>query len=105
MNRYFIIILMILILPISPLTGSHSHVNLDKASIMEQQTLVDLSHTQNGPTDKVVFFPLFFAIIVIYLLKQSSDFQISSVIRKILFTPIFYQSNYLVYSPLTRKAL
>ncbi|MFS0749326.1 hypothetical protein [Oceanobacillus sp. 1P07AA] len=103
MNRYLIIALMILILPISQLTdGSHSHVSLDKANIVEHQSTLDLSYSQSGYTDKVIFFSIFSAIIIISLIQQRlRNFEVSSVIRRIQFTPIFYQSSYLGESPLT----
>ncbi|MFD1336679.1 hypothetical protein ACFQ4N_14080 [Oceanobacillus iheyensis] len=103
MNRYLIIALMILILPISQLTvGSHSHVNLDKANIVEHQSTVDLSYSQSGYNDKVIFLSIFSAIIIINLVQRlSSNFQVPYVTRRIQFTPIFYQSSYLGESPLT----
>lgn len=107
MGKHIAVMILLLFLPFSQLflIHDHNHANTDQNSIMENTISVEHLSIDNGGTDKIVHFITLISITLIHMvLNQSLNFLIIPIRRKILFTPIFYQSNYVII-PLNKKPL
>lgn len=107
MGRYLAVTILLLFLPFSQLflIHDHNHVTTDQNSIIENSISVEFSTIDNGDTDKIVHIIALATITLInMILNQSLNFLIIFIRGKILLTPIFYQSNYVII-PLNKKPL
>ncbi|MFD1064973.1 hypothetical protein [Oceanobacillus locisalsi] len=99
MNRYLMIVIMIIILPITQLSSGvhHSYVLTEQEMLVDTQMTQDLGIGGNDQTDKS--FTVYTALVItLFLLGTFSLFTMIVRINrtKQLMTPVFYQSNFVV---------
>lgn len=99
MNRYLLITLLIIILPVTQLFPgtSHSYVLSSQEMLIDYSVSPDISPGGNDQPDKS-FIPNLFLIITLFL--TGSHFLFTAVVmlsrKKRLLTPVFYQSNFVI---------
>lgn len=69
------------------------HVNYEK-TILDDQSSNDSYPIKNDDTSKIIKFTLVSSIFIILSFSKLNTFRLSFTRKKLLLTPVFYQSNY-----------
>ena len=75
-----------------------------ESSILNNQVLDDDSYPiQNDDPHKIINFTLISLVLIILFITKSSTFLTNISRKQIFLNPIFYQSNFVIVSPLCKK--
>jgi hypothetical protein len=102
MNRYLALSFLLLFATFSCFfVDHHSQISINgKSSIFDYQSFNDSYPIDHGNEHiPINLDSLIFLILIILKLNRVKAFLISFIRRKILLTPVLYQSNYVISSP------
>lgn len=108
MNRYLALTILLLFSTLNHfIVYGHLQVLVHhESSILNNQVLDDDSYPiQNDDPHKIIHFTLISLVLLILFITKSSTFLTNISRKQIFLNPIFYQSNFVIASPLCKKNL
>ena len=106
MNKYLALSLLLLFSTFSCFfVDHHSQISINyKSSILDHQSVND-SYPVDHDNEHILinFGSLIFLILIIFKFIKANALLISLIRRKMLLTPVFYQSNYVITPFLSEK--
>ncbi len=78
----------------------HSPIHYENQTLMDHESFHN-EHDSIDDNDKLIYFSTFISLFLFsYLFTNVNPSLIQLIRRKMLLTPIFYQSNYVITAPL-----
>jgi hypothetical protein len=106
MNRYLVLIFLLLLATLSHFfidSQSQIKINYESNTLLDKPSLNDSYPIDDDKYRLIYFSTLISLVLTPFNFTKTSTFLINLIKRNILLTPIFYQSNYVIIPPLSKK--